>query len=131
MCQLIRRDVVEADEKGEPQLLDVELEWDPCPGDQFQVVRGGKDFAKCMSRYPVGEMLPVRVVHWWDNRGYFRWDVYQVGECSRTPEPEAEGSYEKSQECSNKDNYGQVSGFECSRRPFRKLVSVCPWMSRG
>ena len=130
VCQLIRRDVVEADNKGNAELVDVELEWDPCPGDQFQVVRGGKDFAACMARYNLGDMLPVRVTHWWDNRGYYRWDVYQIGDCKRKSEPEAEGSYEKSQECIDVANYGQKSGFDCSRRPFRKLVSVCPWMAR-
>ena len=80
-CQLVRRDVVETDEKGEPEIMDVELEWDPCPGDQFQVVRGGKEFAKCIAQYEVGKLLPVLVKHWWDDRGYYVWDVYKIGDC--------------------------------------------------
>ena len=62
VCQLIRRDIVTEDEKG-PTLVDVEFEWDPCPGDQFQVVRGGREFAACMEKYKIGDLLPVQVVH--------------------------------------------------------------------
>jgi len=129
-CQIVRRDVVETDEKGDPEILDVELEWDPCPGDQFQVVRGGKAFAKCMQQYEVGKLVPVLVKHWWDDRGYYDWDVYKVGSCERDIEIDAEGSYEKSQECSDESAYGRAIGFSCSRRPFKGLVSTCPWMAR-
>ena len=30
-CQLVRRDVVEQNDKGETEVVDVELEWDPAP----------------------------------------------------------------------------------------------------
>ena len=129
-CQLVRRDVVETNEKGEAEILDVELEWDPCPGDQFQVVRGGKEFARCMAQYEVGKLLPVLVKHWWDDRGYYVWDVYKIGNCTREIEAGAEGSYEKSQECSDQSMYGRPAGFSCNRRPFKGLVSTCPWMAR-
>jgi hypothetical protein len=130
VCQVIRKDVVEENDKGEPEIMDIELEWDPCPGDQFQVVRGGKDFATCMQKVEVGSLQPVLVKRWWDTRGYFTWDVYKVGECAREIEPDSEGSYEKSAECNDDSMYGQTTGFKCSRRPFKKLVSVCPWMAR-
>lgn len=128
-CQLVRRDVVEANDKGEPEIIDVELEWDPCPGDQFQVVRGGKEFSACMQQYEIGKLLPVLVKHWWDDRGYYVWDVYRVGACNRTIEA-SEGSYEKSQECSDVEMYGRGAGFSCNRRPFKGLVATCPWMAR-
>lgn len=131
VCQIVRKQAVEQNDKGETEQVDVELEWDPCPGDQFQVVRGGKDFAACMAQYEVGEMVPVRVEHWWDNRGYYRWDVYQIGACDRTIEPDTEGSYEKSQECDDNQAFGYTNGFACSRRPFKDLVTVCPWMARN
>lgn len=131
VCQVVRQDVVERNEKGETTLVDVELEWDPCPGDQFQVLRGGKDFAACMSKYKEGDLIPVRVTHAWDSRGYYAWDIYQAGDCKRTIEEASEGSYEKSQECSDKLEYGEKQGFVCSRRPFAKLVSKCPWMARN
>ncbi len=130
VCQIVRKDVVETAENGDPEILDVELEWDPCPGDQFQVVRGGKEFAACMQNQEVGSLVPVHVKHWWDERGYYTWDVYKVGACGREIEPDSEGSYEKSQECSDDTMFGRTAGFKCSRRPFKRLVSVCPWMAR-
>lgn len=129
-CQVMRKDVVEVNDKGEPEILDVEFEWDPCPGDQFQVVRGGKEFAACMGQYDVGQMVPVWVKHWWDDRGYYTWDIYKVGECKRDIETGVEGSYEKSAECSDSTMYGKTTGFACSRRPFKKLVGICPWTAR-
>lgn len=131
VCQLIRREVVERDERGEPTQIDVELEWDSCPGDQFQVVRGGAAFARCMERYRIGDAIPVRVVQWWDSRGFFTWDVYRVGDCEHPVEPESEGSFELSQECRESRAYGLSNGFVCSRRPHRNLVSICPWMARN
>lgn len=130
VCQLISKRVVERSEDGKAELVDLELEWDPCPGDQFQVIRGGKEFAACAEKYSEGDYVPVRVKQWWDEHGYFRWDIYQLGDCTRAIEPEAEGSYEKSQECSEVVQYGRRTGFDCLRRPEKKLVSVCPWMAR-
>jgi hypothetical protein len=130
VCQIVRKDIVEKDDKGEAEILDVELEWDPCPGDQFQVVRGGRDFAACMKDAEVGSLVPVQVKHWWDDRGYFTWDVYKIGNCAREIEANSEGSYEKSQECSDEVMYGRTAGVSCSRRPFKQLVQVCPWMAR-
>lgn len=131
VCQIVHRDVVEADDKGTPLIVDLELEWDPCPGEQFQMVRGGKEFAACMSKFEVGDYVPVRVVHQWDNRGYYTWDLFQVGDCKRAIEANNEGSYEKSQECRDEKSYGHTTGFTCSRRPFANLVKVCPFMARN
>lgn len=130
VIQVVRRDVVEKDEKGEAIQVDMEMEWDPCPGDQLQVIRGGPEFAKCTEKYKVGDYLPVKVKHFWDPRGTYRWDIYEMGDCKRDIEAYAEGSYEKSQECDDEKAYGRTVGFKCSRRPFRKLVSICPWMAR-
>jgi hypothetical protein len=131
VCQVIRKEPVEVDSEGKLLQFDVELEWDPCPGDQYQVVRGGGDFGRCMEKYKIGDLVPVRVVQLWDTRGYFFWDVYEVGDCARPVERAVEGSYEKSQECSDTTAYGRVNGFSCSRKPFKQLVSICPWMSRN
>ena len=130
VCQIVRRDVVEQDKAGVPAVIDLEFEWDPCPGDQFQVVRGDKAFAACTERYKLGSLVPVLVRQWWDDRGYYTWDVYQVGECTREIQPYSEGSYEKSQDCRPLVMYGEHAGFSCSRRPFKKLLAICPWMAR-
>lgn len=130
VCQIVSRHIVERDADGGTELVDLELEWDPCPGDQFQVIRGTKDFATCTEKYAPGTYVPVRVTQWWDARGFYRWDIHQLGDCPRTIEPDAEGSYEKSQECSDIVQYGRTTGFECMRRPEKKLIAVCPWMAR-
>lgn len=130
VCQVVSRNVVEHDKAGKVTQVDLELEWDPCPGDQFQVVRGGSEFAACTAKYKVGTFVPVVVRQFWDPRGYYRWDLERVGDCAHEVDPNAEGSYEKSQECHDVTQYGRPVGFECSRKPFRQLVKVCPWTAR-
>lgn len=130
VCQIIRRDAVERSPDGSVEQVDLELEWDPCPGDQFQVIRGGAAFARCTAQYRIGDLVPVKVVHWWDSRGYYVWDIERVGDCARTVEASSEGSYEKSQECRDTALHGRRYGFECNRRPNENLVSVCPWTAR-
>lgn len=130
VMQVVRKVVVERAADGTIDLVDFELEWDPCPGDQFQVVRGSKAFAACADKYEVGDFVPVIVRRYWDERGYYRWSVVRLGDCSRTSEPGSFGSYEKSAECHDVVNYGRVVGFNCSRKPFRDLVRRCPWMER-
>lgn len=130
VCQIVRTSEVEEDETGKVTQFDVEMEWDPCPGDQFQVVRGGAEFAECMKKHEAGEYVPVKVVQNWDTRGYYVWDVEQVADCPRPPQPGVHGSYEKSQECNETKAHGHTDGFACSRKPFRQLISICPWMAR-
>ena len=85
VLQYVSRHDVETNDKGEVEQVDLEMEWDPCPGDQFQYIRGGKDFAKCMEKYGPGDYVSVKVRHTWDVMGFYRWDVYEVGGCPRAP----------------------------------------------
>ncbi len=128
--QIVRKDIVEKDDNGAPLQVDYEVEWDACPGDQFQVIRGGKAFAECTAKLAVGDMVPVYVTHFWDERGFYRWDIERMGDCWRPIEPDSPGSYEKGQECRDVKNQGFTTGFTCSRKPFRQLVTRCPWMAR-
>ena len=128
--QLVSRRDVTLDAKG-VVTADFELEWDPCPGDQYQYVRGSREFSACMSKYDKGDYLAVKVRHYWDTRGFYRWDVFQVGDCPRDADPDVEGSYERSQECSDHKAYGESGGFDCNRRTPKRLAKVCPWLSRN
>jgi hypothetical protein len=128
--QVVRKEVVEKDASGVTLQVDFEVEWDACPGDQFQVIRGGRWFAACTEKYGVGDTVPVYVRHFWDDRGFYRWDIERMGDCWRPVEPESVGSYEKGQECKDTMNQGFKTGFNCSRKPFRALVKRCPWMAR-
>lgn len=130
VCQIVHSEVIEVDDKGKALIHEVELEWDPCPGEQYQVVRGGPEFAQCIKEHAVGTLVPVEVEHFWDARGYYRWEVTKVAGCDRPPQLDAEGSYEKSQECHDVIHHGQKVGFLCNRKPVARLVDVCPWMAR-
>lgn len=131
VVQVVRKDIVEKDDAtGEIIQIDFEVEWDPCPGDQFQVVRGGRKFAACADKYVVGDYVPVIATHFWDAHGFYRWDIERLGDCAHTVEPESLGSYEKSQECRDVSHYDKQVGFTCSRKPFRQLLQRCPWMAR-
>lgn len=131
VCQIVARRNVERDEANVPTLVDLELEWDPCPGDQFQFVRGGKEFAACTEKYELGELVPVTVVHYWDPHGFYTWDIERLGDCKHAVDPAAEGSFEKSQECNETASYGNDNGFRCDRLPNKGLVKVCPWTARN
>jgi hypothetical protein len=128
--QVVRKDVVEKDANGVTLQIDYEVEWDACPGDQFQVVRGSRAFAECTDKIAVGDTVPVYVRHFWDDRGFYRWDIERMGDCWRAIEPDSPGSYEKGQECSDVQNQGMKTGFSCNRKPFKQLVKRCPWMAR-
>ncbi len=130
VVQIIQREVVERNEAGLAEQVDLELEWDSCPGDQYQVIRGGAQFAACTAQYEVGDYVPVKVVHFWDPQGFYRWDIEQLGACPRTVAPDRPGSFEKSQECSPYRLASREQGFECSRQPFGALLRVCPFMQR-
>lgn len=129
-CQIVSKYVVEQDDKGEPTQVDVEMEWDPCPGDQVQMVRGGADFAKCMAKWNPGDYVPVKVVHFFDSRGYWDWDLYEIGGCARPIESGSYGSYAKSRECSDAKTHGHPYGFDCALLPEKRLGGICPWMKR-
>ena len=83
VCQITRKATVEVDDNGAATQVDLELEWDPCPGQQVQIVRGGAEFAKCVQAYKPGDYVNVKVSHFWDTRGFYDWDLYEVGGCAR------------------------------------------------
>jgi len=128
--RLVSKTPVQHGPDGAVTLTDYELEWDPCPGDQLEYVRGGRAFSACMAKYDQGDYLPVEVVHYWDTHGFYRWDVYRVGDCTRDVEPDSEGTFDKSQHCTTHKMYGEASGFDCDRTAPPKLVAVCPWLAR-
>ena len=59
VVQIVRKDVVEKDANGVTQQIDYEVEWDACPGDQFQVIRGSQAFA-AMIRIAGAPSSPTR-----------------------------------------------------------------------
>lgn len=129
VVQIVSRTVVEKVD-GKASQVDFEVEWDPCPGDQFQVIRGNQAFSECSEKYKTGMYVPVVVKHFWDDHGFYRWDIEKLGDCERPVEPRSPGSYEKGQACEDVSQFGRKAGFECSRKPDKQLVKRCPWMAR-
>ncbi|MCC6644962.1 MAG: hypothetical protein IT374_05245 [Polyangiaceae bacterium] len=130
VVQLVRYDAPETGDDGKPLYADVELEWDPCPGDQIEVVRGDAAFAACMAKHELGEMLVAEVRTAWDARGFYRWDITKVADCDRPPQAGDTASFEKIQECGDVTLHGQKAGYRCLRKPYADLIKICPWMRR-
>jgi hypothetical protein len=128
--QVVRHEAVKKDKDGTTLIVDFEVEWDACPGDRFQVLRGDKDFAACTAGYEIGQYVPTMVRHYWDDRGFYRWDIERLGDCPRAIDPNALGSYEKSEDCDDVKAYGLKVGFRCDRKASPALLKRCPWMAR-
>jgi hypothetical protein len=115
---------------GKARDLDVEFSYPDCPGKPVEVIRGGADFAQCLSRYKVGDTVPVKVRHHWDAAGFYDWDIYEMGGCSRPPDPDDEASFDEVKECEPIVVNGVEEGFHCSYVPQKMLLSKCPWFRR-
>jgi hypothetical protein len=128
--RISRVDTVRSDENGQPLLVDVEFDWEACPGEQLEVIRGSAEFAKCIAKHHVGEELPVKVEHRKLSDGHWDWDVHQLGDCARPPDIHDESSFDMVQECRDIEEHDVVVGFECDREPHPDVLAACPWFQR-
>lgn len=110
--------------------IDVEFEWSECPGDQNEVIRGDAEFATCMKKYKAGDKVPVKIDFHWEKRGFWDWDVIEMGGCKRPPDPDDDSSFDTVQECEPIVSNGVNEGFICSRIPNKDLLKKCPWFAR-
>jgi hypothetical protein len=121
---------IRKDDAGKPLTLDFEVSYLECPGTQIEVIRGGADFAACVSKYTVGEKVKVAIDHEWAEEGHYKWTVRKVGDCTRVPDPNDEASYAMVRECDDWNINGTRVGFQCKYIPEKKLVDKCPWFKR-
>lgn len=128
--EITRSSVSRRDAQGKPETLDLEFTYFDCPGTQIEVVRGDARFAECASKMKLGDKVPVEIDHAWAPEGHFTWTVTKVGECSREPDPNDEGSFGLVRECTDWTINGAVVGFECKYAPEKHLVAQCPWFRR-
>ena len=130
-AEIVRIEKVRFDEYGDPLVIDVELSYFQCPGTQLEIIRGGREFAKCiMQSHKVGDRLRVGV-HWgWDSFGYYKWKVQKVDDCVREIDPLDEVSYDLVEECEDYRVYGAKVGFACKRIPTKELIEKCPWFRK-
>ncbi len=109
---------------------DVEFSWFECPGEQIEIIRGDTDFGECMKKYKRGDKLPVKVEYHWDSRGFWDWDIHEIGGCKRPPDPDDQSSFDTVQECEPIIVNGVQEGFVCNRIPQKALLKKCPWFAR-
>lgn len=128
--EVTRVSVLRKDEQGKPQTMDFEFSYVDCPGTQIEVIRGDKDFAACVSKFKVGEKVPVSIRHAWDDEGFYTYVVDKVGDCPRTPDPADEASFALVRECDDWLVNGARVGFQCRYIPEKKLIAQCPWFKR-
>jgi hypothetical protein len=112
------------------KVIDVELEYADCPGEQQEIFQGDAAFADCIARYKVGEKVPATVV--WSRLpdGHYDSEVEKVGECPRKRDANDERSYEVVHECKDIVVNGVIIGFHCDRKPTPELLAKCPWFRR-
>ncbi len=128
--KLTRLQVVKRDEKGSPLTMDVEVTYVDCPGTQIEILRSGPEFASCMQKYKLDDQVGVRIKRVKDPEGFWDWDVLQVGDCTRVPDPHDEASYKMVRECSDWQVNKVSVGFECDYSDQKVLKKKCPWFSK-
>jgi hypothetical protein len=128
--EVTRVSTVRKDDAGKALTLDFEVSYKECPGTQMEVVRGGAEFAACVSKYKVGDKVKVGIDHEWAAEGHYKWTIRTVGDCTRVPDPSDEASYAMVRECDDWQVNGQRVGFQCKYIPEQNLVDKCPWFKR-
>ena len=125
--EITRASVVRRDENGRALTTDIEFSYIECPGTQIETVRGGQEFATCVSKHPIGAKVPVKLDHKWDPEGHYAYEVTEVGGCARPPDPNDEASFATIRECEDLKENGAVVGFDCQIAPKKELLKKCPW----
>jgi len=113
------------------KIIDVELEYPDCPGEQQEIFQGDAAFAACMAKYKLGETVTASIT--WSKLpdGHYDSEVDKVGDCPRTRAENDDRSYELVQECRDIVVNGTVVGFHCDHKPTPELLAKCPWFKRS
>jgi hypothetical protein len=128
--ELVRYDVVRRDAEGTPVTADVEISYASCPGYQHEVMRGPTAFATCMEKHKIGEKLSAKIKWYLGDKGYYEWEVHQLGDCKRPPDPEDEASFSIIRDCEDWKVHDASVGFRCRYLGKEKLNATCPWFRR-
>jgi hypothetical protein len=128
--ELVRFDVVRRDAEGKPVTADVEISYASCPGYQHEVMRGPAEFGTCMQKHKIGDKLTAKILWHYGDRGYYEWDVHQLGDCKRSPDPDDEASFSIVRDCEEWNVHDAPVGFRCRYLGKEKLNATCPWFRR-
>ncbi len=122
-------EVVARDTAG-PVLIEVQVEYPDCPGEQLETLQGNAEFTKCALKYKVNEVLPATIEWAATDYGHYDSEIIKLGECTRKRDPRDARSYEVVQECVDVNVNGVKAGFHCDRKPNKELLDKCPWFAR-
>jgi hypothetical protein len=126
--EITRMTALRKDEAGNPITTDLELTYAECPGTQVEVIRGGKEFSSCIAqKAKQGDMVKVKLEHYWAPEGHYDFDVYEVQGCSRPADRNDEASYKVVRECADWNVNGARVGFQCNYTNKKELNKKCPW----
>jgi hypothetical protein len=130
--EITRKDIVVYDADKKPMVIDLEINYRDCPGNQVEVIRGGKEFANCINSIgrSVGERIHIDIKWEWNDSGYYKWTVVKVGSCERIIDPLDEVSFDLVEECEDYFVYGNQIGFVCKKIPTDVLINSCPWFRK-
>jgi hypothetical protein len=122
-------EVVARDATG-PRIIEINVEYPDCPGEQLETLQGNAEFSKCALKYKAGEVIPVTVEWGPTDYGHYDSEITKLGDCARTRDPRDARSYEVVQECTDVMVNGVKAGFHCDRKPNKELLDKCPWFAR-
>ena len=94
-------EIVARDKAGTPQIVEVNVEYPDCPGDQLETLQGNAEFTTCFAKYKVGEVLPATIEWAPTDFGHYDSEIIHIGDCSRRRDPRDARSYEVVQECTD------------------------------
>lgn len=116
---------------GRGKIIDVELEYSDCPGEQQEIFQGDAAFADCMAKYKTGDKIPASILYSRLPDGHWDSEVTKIGECPRKRDVNDDRSYEVVHECHDIVVNGVPIGFRCDHKPTKELLAKCPWFKRS
>jgi hypothetical protein len=130
--EITRKDVVVYDNDKKPMVMDLEINYRDCPGNQVEVIRGGKEFANCINSTgkSLGDKIHIDIKWEWSDSGYYKWTVIKVDSCERVIDPFDGVSFDLVEECEDYLVYGNQIGFVCKKIPTDSLIKSCPWFRK-
>jgi len=123
-------EVIARDANDVPQLIEVNVEYPDCPGEQLETLQGNAEFSKCALKYKAGDVIPTTVEWGPTDFGHYDSEIVKLGDCARVRDPRDARSYEVVQVCSDIVINGTKAGFHCDRKPTKELLEKCPWFAR-
>jgi hypothetical protein len=128
--EITRTAIIRKDESGVALTSDAEFSYVECPGTQIEVIRGGKEFSECLKKYKVGDKVKAKLTYAYDPEGHWDYDVHDLGDCKRPPDPNDEASFKMVRDCADWNVNGTRVGFQCKYSDKAELNKKCPWFKK-